>query len=336
MARQCIGFFCGEFDPIQKGHVSAALSVLDGGKADLVFLVPAGASSCFARFEDRWKMAAAAVSGDKRILLPRMDQCLKVSVSSGDCLRLLRKTDPDPIYVEIPCSGVSESLPFPVSLSESVLDVSTLEYIEAKGLYGKPCRVEQAGPWLDRLFDTLNPHRFAHSLSVARMARHLAEIHGLSMLKAEQAGLLHDCAKCLPLREMQRIAREHRLTDDPMILSSGGLLHALVGVPVAQEKYGMEDPEVLEAIAFHTTGSPGMSRLAMCVCLADSIEARREPYPGLMETRSVAECSLEKALLMSLDAASAYVRSRGKSLHPRTQATVEWLKTLPAVHETQE
>ena len=47
--------------------------------------------------------------------------------------------------------------------------------------------------------------------------------------------------------QMQRIAREHRLTDDPMILSSGGLLHALVGVPVAQEKYGMEEEDFLSA-----------------------------------------------------------------------------------------
>ena len=79
------------------------------------------------------------------------------------------------------------------------------------------------------------------------------------------------------------------LTDDPEILSSGALLHSLVGSWVAREDYGMEDPDVLEAISYHNTGFPGMTRLDMCVCLSDSIEPLRASYPRLEQIRAMAK-----------------------------------------------
>ena len=205
------------------------------------------------------------------------------------------------------------------------------EYCSLRGLYGLSRSLDRADEWLDRLFTDLQPRRFVHSLSVADYARRLAQIHGIDRRQAEEAGLLHDCAKCMPLKEMQRIAVEHALTDDPEILSSNALMHSLVGAWVARNVYGMADPEVLEAIAYHNTGCAGMSRLAMCVCLADSIEPERGSYPLLGQIRALAEHSLERALLMSLESTADYVRQRGKYLHPRTQETISWLKTLPEV-----
>ena len=209
------------------------------------------------------------------------------------------------------------------------LPVPVREYCTAKGLYGLPGRIDQIDAWMDRLFEALNPHRFAHSLSVALTARRLAKKYAVDPLLAEQAGLLHDCAKCFPLKEMQRIAREHALTDDDSILSSGALLHSLVGAWVARNEYGLSDPDVLDAIAYHNTGHAGMSRLAMCVCLSDSIEPLRDSYPLLERVRLLSELSLERALLLSLEGTSEYVRSSGKYLHPRTRDTIAWLKTLP-------
>lgn len=211
----------------------------------------------------------------------------------------------------------------------SGISVPIQEFCELKGLYGAPVRLSRASGWLDQLFFELKPRRFSHSLAVAAYARRLAGLHGISQKQAEEAGILHDCAKCLPLKEMQRIALNHRLTEDPAFLESGALLHSIVGAQVARDRYGMEDPEVLEAIAYHNTGHSGMSRLAMCVCLADSIEPTRENYPGLEEIRNLAETSLERALLKSLERTASFVRQQGKYLHPQTQGTIAWLRTLP-------
>lgn len=211
------------------------------------------------------------------------------------------------------------------------LSVSVLEYCQCNGLYGSPGRLDHIGLWIESLFSALKPKRFAHSLSVAHTAKRLAKLHGLDSLKAEQAGLLHDCAKCLPLQDMQRIAMENRLTDDREFLDNPALLHSLVGAWVAENEYGMKDPDVLDAIRYHNTGCAGMSRLAVCVCLSDSIEPLRQTYPHLEEVRTLAESSLESALLLSLEETADYVVSRGLYLHPRTMNTIRWLKSLPGI-----
>lgn len=238
--------------------------------------------------------------------------------------------------------SLAEAVPADISSSDirsslasgilpSSLNPAVGEYCACKGLYGFPGRLDRIDEWMDCLFSALNAKRFAHSLSVASAAVRLARLHGLDPVRAEQAGLLHDCAKCLPLEEMRRIAFDHSLTDDPAFLSSSALLHSVTGAWVAEHQYGMKDPDVLDAIRYHNTGCPGMSRLAMCICLADSIEPLRSPYPRLGDVRALAGVSLERALLLSLERTADYVLSRGMYLHPLTRETIQWLRTLPAV-----
>ena len=228
----------------------------------------------------------------------------------------------------IPASSTSIRSALASGLFPDDLPVPVMEYCRCKGLYGCPGKIDQADSWIEMLFSALKPGRFAHSLSVAFTARKLAVIHGADPIRAEQAGLLHDCAKYIPLKEMQQIASAYSLTDDPAMLESTALLHSIVGAQVAEARYGMKDPEVLEAIRYHNTGCAGMSRLAMGVCLADSIEPLHKSYPLLDKVRSLSEHSLEQALLLSLEGTADYVISRGKYLHPRTQETISWLRSL--------
>ena len=209
------------------------------------------------------------------------------------------------------------------------LPIAVRQYAQAAGLYGAELRIPQGPQWLEMLFADLTVKRFAHTLAVADTARRLALLHGLDPLKAEIAGLLHDCAKCLPLEEMQRIARENHLTEDESILESGALLHSVVGAYLARTKYGCEDDEVIQAILSHTTGKAGMTRLDMAVWLADTIEPTRAPYPLLDKTRMLAGLSLEKAMITSLEGTLQHVRKKGDAVHPATLETLDYLKNLP-------
>ena len=211
-----------------------------------------------------------------------------------------------------------------------LLPLPVREYCTLTGLYGLTPRLPQASAWLPELFRALSAKRFAHSLAVAYTARHLARVHGLDAVKAETAGILHDCAKCLPLGTMQALADEHRLTDDPTLRETDRLLHALVGAALAERDYGVHDREVLDAIFHHTTGAPCMTRLAMAVYLADKIEPTRPGYPELDRVRMLAELSLEKAMIASIESTVAYVKGRGKALHPATLRTLAWLKEQAA------
>ena len=213
-----------------------------------------------------------------------------------------------------------ESTPF--------LPVQVRQYAQTAGLYGASQRIPEGPKWLAMLFEDLSVKRFSHTLAVADTARRLALLHGLDPVKAEIAGLLHDCAKCLPLKEMQRIAKDNQLTDDSSILESGALLHSVVGAFLARTKYGCTDDEVIAAIRSHTTGQAEMSRLSMSVWLADTIEPTRAPSPLLDKTRMLAALSLEKAMITSLEGTLQHVRKKGDSVHPATVDTLSWLKTL--------
>ncbi len=320
--KERIGIMEGRFDPVRSSHIRAALTLLGSGSADRVLLMLSGEGALISA-EDRWKMLVAACACDKRLIPSRLFLDMDAGPGSGAVMKELSKLYPDAKLRLLPdVSDTSE-----VSVEED-LPVPVLEYCRCKGLCGFPHKMEHIDLWMDHLFTALKPRRFAHSLSVARTSVQLAELYGENPLKAEQAGLLHDCAKCLPIKDMQRIAVDNHLTDDPDVLASDALLHSIAGACLAEQLYGMTDPEVLEAIRFHNTGYPGMSRLAMCVCLADFMEPLRDSFPLLEKVRFLSRTSLEKALLLSLEGTVDYVKARGWYLYPRTCDTIAWLRQV--------
>ncbi len=233
------------------------------------------------------------------------------------------------IYINMPPVNVSSTEirgALALGHESALLPPAVMEYIRACGFYGVPNQLPMAKDWLPQLWEALSLKRFAHSLCVAFTARRLALLHGLDPVKAEAAGLLHDCAKCLPLPEMQRICREHALTQDTSLLESGNLLHSIAGAYLASSQYHMDDPDVLQAIACHTTGKVGMTELDMAVFLADKIEPSRAPYPSLEQVRAAATLSLPRAMLLSLEGTAKYVKKGGKPLHPASQAVADWLR----------
>ena len=121
----------------------------------------------------------------------------------------------------------------------------------------------------------LNYKRFVHTLSVAGTAASLAMCYGADLEKAEMAGLLHDCAKCIDVRKMQRLCEKAGLEVSPYERNSSSLLHSKAGSVLAAEKYGYDDPDMLNAIRYHTTGRPGMSLLEKIIFVSDYIEPGR-------------------------------------------------------------
>ena len=202
------------------------------------------------------------------------------------------------------------------------------EYIRLKGLYGVQPSPAGAAAMYSRLRSALSEKRLVHSLLVAHTARRLARIHGVNEERAALAGLLHDCAKCLPLASMQRAARDARLLLDKETLQSGNLLHGPAGAVVAEKEYGITDPIVLSSIRCHTTGKVGMLPLDMIVFLSDKIEPSRRAYPVLEEVRALAQTDLAAAMLHSLNSTLEYVRSQNNEPHPITQKVADWLKRI--------
>ena len=110
-----------------------------------------------------------------------------------------------------------------------------------------------------KLRKALDAQRFAHTLGVEKTAREMARTFGEDEERAALAGLLHDCAKCMPLSQMQKAARDEPV--DPVMRESKALMHAVAGRCVARDQYNVKDEAVLDAIRWHTTGHAGMTNL---------------------------------------------------------------------------
>lgn len=209
-----------------------------------------------------------------------------------------------------------------------VLEPQVMEYIRIMGLYGVAQSPAGANAYYPKLKRALSDKRLVHSLLVAATARRLAKRHGANPEQAALAGLMHDCAKCMSLGEMQLIARDNRLLLDREIMQNDNLLHGYAGAVVAEKEYGVSDPNVLSAIRCHTTGKVGMLPLDMILYLADKIEPSRRSYPALEEVRRLADESLIKAVSYSLKSTMTYVQNQNKVPHPTTQKVAEWLDRL--------
>lgn len=174
----------------------------------------------------------------------------------------------------------------------------------------------------------LNYKRFVHTLAVAGTAASLAMCYGADIEKAEIAGLLHDCAKCLDVRKMQRLCEKAGLEISPYERSSGSLLHSKAGSVLATEKYGVSDPDLLNAIRYHTTGRPGMSLLEKIIFVADYIEPGRFSAKNLPLVRKMAFADIDEALLKILYDTLVYLNSTGNTVDPMTQKTYDYYKRL--------
>lgn len=190
-----------------------------------------------------------------------------------------------------------------LSDAPEVLPQPVAEYIAQQGLY-KP-------PYAAMMRSQMTQKRYVHTLGVKDTAVRLARLHGASMQQAAVAGLLHDCAKCLPIGKLNALAR--RYTPDSLKeFTTGALLHGPVGAQLARVKYKVKDPDVLNAIHWHTVGRAGMSVLELCVYVADAIEPSRKDYPQLSEIRTLAQTNIKAATLKAMLATRDYVLSTGQ------------------------
>lgn len=117
------------------------------------------------------------------------------------------------------------------------------------------------------------PHRYSHSLSVAKTAYEIALLNGLDPQKAFLAGLLHDSGKDYPIEEQRSLTNQYFASFEPV---KDFALHQFVSAYLAKEIYGVKDPEILEAIQYHCTGKGDMSPMQKCIYAADKVEPTRQ------------------------------------------------------------
>ena len=113
------------------------------------------------------------------------------------------------------------------------------------------------------------------------------------------------------------------------------LIHPFLGAEVARREYQVTDEDILNAIRYHTTGRAGMSLLEKIIFIADYIEPNREKFDGLEEARRLAYLDLDMAMKYILESTIAFVKERGRLLHPLSLEALEYYKHCVEKEETE-
>ncbi|MCI9196667.1 MAG: HD domain-containing protein [Lachnospiraceae bacterium] len=170
-----------------------------------------------------------------------------------------------------------------------------------------------------KLYKKLDSHRYQHTLGVMYTCAALAMVHGVDLGKAQTAGLLHDCAKCIPNEKKLKLCKKHEIPVTPFEKENPFLIHAKLGAYLARKKYKVEDEEILSAIRCHTTGKEAMTALEQILFIADYIEPTRSTAPHLERLRRLAFQDLDQCTYEILRDTLTYLRQSPQKIDETTE-----------------
>ena len=179
----------------------------------------------------------------------------------------------------------------------------------------------------------LDRDRYDHTMGVMYTAASLAMCHGTDIEQAMIAGLLHDCAKCIPSAKKIRMCDKYHLSVSEVELKNPSLLHAKLGAFIAAKKYHIEDREIINAIASHTTGKPEMTMLEKIIYIADYMEPGRKELPNMAVVRKLAYTDIDQCLYRILEDSLTYLASRNIPLDPMTEKTYQYYRQILKIEE---
>ena len=177
------------------------------------------------------------------------------------------------------------------------------------------------------LEQNLSPKCYCHTLGVMYTAAALAMCYHEDIDNAMLAGLLHDCAKELSVKDMLELLTAQNIDISDFERNNSNLLHAKAGAALANVRYSIEDLCILEAIQCHTTAKPNMNTLDKILFLADYIEPNRNENPHLEEIRRLAFTDIDKGLLFALKYSLNYLKDKQAKIDEITIQTYQYYKS---------
>lgn len=199
--------------------------------------------------------------------------------------------------LEISSGDIREKLRFGQDIRFLTPD-SVIDYIDSQKLYDSLTR--RLGLFVRA---NVKPSRYAHTLRVLKKCGEYGRRYGVDLEKLEIAAIFHDAYRDLGNLEHGPLAAEH-----------------------LEKDFGVTDPEILEAVRYHTIGHAGLSRLGMVLKLADTLEDGRE-FSEAPILREKLTDDLEESMLLVMERIKAYVmRAKDDRFDETSQAFIDWLK----------
>lgn len=166
---------------------------------------------------------------------------------------------------------------------------------------------------------SLSKRRFKHVLRVEKTALKLAELYDGDKERVSIAALAHDYAKERPDEEMRDLIISENL-DLEMLQYGNNVWHGPIGSVLMKNELQLEDEEILEAIYYHTIGSPKMSKTAQLIYVADFIEPKRS-FKGVAMARDLASKDLKETISFIASHTLSQLLKRKNKIYPKAIET---------------
>ena len=166
--------------------------------------------------------------------------------------------------------------------------------------------------------------RFEHSMRVAETAHRMCEIYGENGEKAYFAGMAHDICKDLDDEVQLSLASRDGNPISEMERKKPSLLHGRAAAVLLRRDFGVQDEEILQAIARHTFGGADLCPLAKIIFAADKIEPGR-PQSSKEYLERLFSMSLNRLVLAVVEENIRYLTSNGWTVAEETYNFRKWL-----------
>lgn len=167
--------------------------------------------------------------------------------------------------------------------------------------------------------------RYEHSIRVAETCARLCRMFALDADVGYLAGVGHDMCKDFSDQELFDLAAKDGNPIIPYEKRNPALLHGRAAAVLMKEKFGIEDKDILEAVAYHTSGVMGMCDLSKCLFIADKIEPGRPQSTDEYRER-LYKMNLDQMFYAVLYENYSYVLKKGYELFPTTEDLVKKYK----------
>lgn len=180
-----------------------------------------------------------------------------------------------------------------------------------------------------RIMKMMTLPRIVHVLNVMFEAVELATRFGADPDRTAVAALLHDVVKEKPLQEQRRMAASM----DPQEEIADSIIHGPAATTYLADEFGIDDPEILRAVANHSILSADPQLIEMIVYLADKTEPARD-YDDLPAIREASRRDLEEAVILTIEGQEMNLHGKGSELLPATLAGKAHLEDIIARGES--
>ncbi|MBQ5631558.1 MAG: bis(5'-nucleosyl)-tetraphosphatase (symmetrical) YqeK [Treponema sp.] len=165
---------------------------------------------------------------------------------------------------------------------------------------------------------SVSKSRYEHSVRTAKTAKKMCSIYGEDPKKGYLMGIAHDMCKNFDEDNLILLAMKDGNGLSDIEKNKPSLLHGRAAAVMLQEEFGIEDKEIIQAVANHTFGCRGMCNLAKILFTADKIEPGRD-YITNSYIKKLLKQDLDDVIKTVLSDNISFLKKKGKKVALETE-----------------